>query len=175
MPGGLLTDRGKRATALYYAQHVTHGAFGRGDWADLFNPPSEDFQADALADEFGRAPIDVVRYLIADPAGTVNFQRPDTTIDGPYRYATAPEIAAAALDNLAPSSFVEFQFAVPDNVATGEVIAEIGLLLDAVASAPGWVTPAQVTTPGTLLYLATIPAKTIEPNEEIVRRVAIKA
>jgi hypothetical protein len=174
MPNGIITDRGKRRTALYWAQHVTHGAFGRPVGTDPFNPPLEDYAATALSDEIGRAPVRAVRYLMADPTGTVLYRLPNGSSDGPYRYATTAEVSAAAAQGLAPSAMVEFEFAMPPNVAVGETYGEIGLLLDAAITATAWATPAQVTTPGTLFYALTLGAKTIEPDEEIVRRIALK-
>lgn len=176
MPNGLITDLGKRATAYIYGAAVTHGAFGRPAWPDLFNPPAERFTADALLDEFGRAPVRAVRYLMEDPAGTVYYRQPDGAIEGPYRYATAAEeaLSAAQFPPVAPSSFIEFEFAIPANAAIGEVVGEIALVMGSVTSAPEWATPAQVLEPGVPVYLITVPAKSIEANEEIVRRVAIR-
>lgn len=176
MPNGLITDLGKRATAYIYAEAVTHGAFGRPAWPDLFSPPAERYSATALLDEFGRAPVRAVRYLLEDPAGTVYYRQPDGVVEGPYRYATVAEEAAGAaqVPPVAPSGFVEFEFAIPANAAIGEVVGEIALVMGGATSAPEWATPAQVTAAGVPIYLITVPAKAIEANEEIVRRVAIR-
>lgn len=176
MPNGLITDLGKRATAYLYGAVVSHGAFGRPAWPDLFDPPPERFTATTLLDEFGRAPVRAVRYLLEDPAGTVYYRQPDGVIEGPYRYATVEEEAesAALVPPVAPSGFVEFEFAIPANAATGEIVGEISLVMGSATSASEWATPSQVMEPGVPVYLITVPAKAIEANEEIVRRVAIR-
>jgi len=174
MPNGLITELGKRRTAYFWAQQVTHGAFGRPVGDDPFNPPLENYLATGLASEIGRAPIRAVRYLIADPAGAVIYRLPNGSTDGPYRYATPAEIDVAAALGVAPATMVEFEFAMPPNVALGETYGEIGLFLDSAITATDWATPAQVSDPGTLFYSLTLGAKAIEVDEEIVRRVALK-
>lgn len=170
---GLLPERAKRRMALLLAQTVTHAAVGRGTWPDLFNPPGEDYLADGLADEIGRIEIDAVRYLIPDPAGPISFDGDPAS----YRYATAPETAAALADPLgpiAPSADMEFAFVIPQNTITGQVICQVGLFTDSVTAVTGFAAfPGQVTSPGQPLYLVNFSADSIYANKEFDRRVRI--
>jgi hypothetical protein len=182
MAGGLLTDLGKRTTALYWANNLLHGAVGSGTWVDKFNPDLENFHGAGLTNEFGRIAIEAVRYLVPDPLGTVNYVTGfdalgHPIVDGPYRYATALETAASAalVPPVAPSSDLEVQFTIPPNVAVGQVICELAVFLGSHVTVPGWATPAQVDVPGHPLYLVNIGAKTIEANESITRRVRLSA
>lgn len=167
MGSGLYTDRGHRGLAKMLVDRVSHIAFGRGNWPDPMDPPVESFFATGLADEIGRAPVAAARYLVPDPAGTITF---DGDV-GIYRYATAPEIAAAL--PFAPSSDLEFVATLPANVAAGEVVCELSLVVDSTTSVPGWATPGQVTAAGYPFYLANVKGKAIEVDDEMTRRVRV--
>lgn len=169
MPRGLIPLRGKLAHAKHLADHVTHGAVGRGSWADKFNPPLEDFNGAGLTSEIGRVPVKAVRYLVPDPAGTIFFDGDAAA----YRYCTQVEVDAAAADPagpLAPSNDVEFEFEIPPNVMNGEVICELGLFLDSTTAVAGYATAAQVTNPGHPVYVCNLPGPDSIYSDKIFNR-----
>lgn len=176
MPNGLYTRAGLHRLAFIFASAITHGAFGRPPGPDALNPPPEDCEATALVDEIGRVPVTSISWLVQDPAGTINFTRPDASIDGPYRLATAPEVAAAAalVPPQAPSDFMLVEFELPANVATGEIVGQVGVFLNSSASVPGFAAPGQVTQAGTLHYVLNVPAGTVEVDQTVTRQVAMK-
>lgn len=176
MPYGLHTRAGLQRLAFILAGAITHGAFGRPPGPDALNPPNEDYEATALVDEIGRVPVSSIAWLIQDPAGTITFTRPDASTDGPYRLATTTEVAdaAALVPPQAPSDFMLVEFELPANVATGEIVGQVGLLLNAATSVPGFAAPAQVTQAGTLFYVLNTPAGTVEPDATMTRQVALR-
>lgn len=136
----ILTASGKTAyQEAMFAQsfHLAWGT-GSGSWGD--SPPAEDLEATGLLAEVGRRAALEVQYVVPDVAGTIELSSGNYTLSGtPTR-------------NL----LLHFHFDFAD--ASDQTIREVGVFINTVpdGGVPGgqmYLTPAEVSDPGTLLLI----------------------
>lgn len=144
----ILTLSGRTAIATAIKARTAHMAWGSGSTGWGSSPPAPSTSDTALVAEVGRRKANQVEYVVPDAAGTI------TVPQGNYTITSTPTV------NL----YFRFFFDFTDGV--GSTIRETAIFLDTVAAAgvPSgqfYLSPAQVSNPGTLLV--------IDRNAPIVR------